>query len=155
MMRNSSMLLKKNLSQSISIIFNPYEKEITEHAFRLCSVASGSKGIKPPSIQFWLGRNLSAFRDRGVPGPTSEMSPRAPSQMGRRETEREGGKGSRRERWKSRGLRVCPAPKVGCACSRGLQASTREGASGLTRAPVPFSSPRGQPPVRGPWSFLL
>jgi hypothetical protein len=35
---------------------------------------------------------LSAFRDRGVPGPTSEMSPRAPAQMGRRETEREGRK---------------------------------------------------------------
>jgi hypothetical protein len=28
----------------------------------------------------------------GVPVPTSEMSPRAPAQMGRRETEREGGK---------------------------------------------------------------
>jgi hypothetical protein len=40
---------------------------------------------------------LSVFRDRGVPGPTSEMSPRAPAQMGRREAEREGGKeGSRR-----------------------------------------------------------
>jgi hypothetical protein len=35
---------------------------------------------------------VSAFRDRGVPGPTSEMSPRALAQMGRRETEREGGK---------------------------------------------------------------
>jgi hypothetical protein len=35
---------------------------------------------------------LLAFRDRGVPGPTSEMSPRAPAQMGRREAEREGGK---------------------------------------------------------------
>jgi hypothetical protein len=35
---------------------------------------------------------LSAFRDRGVPGPTSEMSLRAPAQMGRRETEREGGR---------------------------------------------------------------
>jgi hypothetical protein len=34
---------------------------------------------------------LSAFRDRGVPGPTSEMSPRAPAQRGRREAEREGG----------------------------------------------------------------
>jgi hypothetical protein len=45
--------------------------------------------------------------------------------------------------------------QVGCACSRGLQASTREGASGLTRAPVPSSSPRRQPSVRGPWSFLL
>jgi hypothetical protein len=28
----------------------------------------------------------------GVPKPTSEMSPRAPAQMGRREAEREGGK---------------------------------------------------------------
>jgi hypothetical protein len=36
--------------------------------------------------------HLSAFRDRGVPGPTSEMSPRAPAQMGRCEAEREGGK---------------------------------------------------------------
>jgi hypothetical protein len=35
---------------------------------------------------------VSAFRDRGVPGPTSEMSPRAPAQMGRHEAEREGGK---------------------------------------------------------------
>jgi hypothetical protein len=52
---------------------------------------------------------LSAFRDRGVPGPTSEMSPRAPAQMGRRETEREGGKKGQPERErevKSRGLRV-------------------------------------------------
>jgi hypothetical protein len=46
--------------------------------------------------------------------------------------------------------------QVGCACSRGLQTSTRErGASGLARAPVPSSSPRGQPSIRGPWSFLL
>jgi hypothetical protein len=34
--------------------------------------------------------------------------------------------------------------QVGCACSRGLQASTREGASGLTRAPS-RPSPPGQP----------
>jgi hypothetical protein len=32
------------------------------------------------------------FETRGVPGPTSELSPRAPAQMGRREAEREGGK---------------------------------------------------------------
>jgi hypothetical protein len=44
--------------------------------------------------------------------------------------------------------------QAGCACSRGLQASTREGASGLTRAPS-RPSPRGQPSVRGPWTFLL
>jgi hypothetical protein len=46
-------------------------------------------------------------------------------------------------------------PRPGrCACSRGLQASTREGASGLTRA-LSRPSPRGPPSVRGPWSFLL
>jgi hypothetical protein len=45
--------------------------------------------------------NLLAFRDRGVPGPTSEMSPRAPAQMGRRAAAREGGRkaaGDGRER---------------------------------------------------------
>ena len=36
------------------------------------------------------------FETRGVPGSTSELSPRAPAQMGRREAEREGGKGSSR-----------------------------------------------------------
>jgi hypothetical protein len=44
---------------------------------------------------------VSAFQTRGVPGPTSKLSPRAPAQMDRRETEREGGKqpeGDRRER---------------------------------------------------------
>jgi hypothetical protein len=34
---------------------------------------------------------LSAFRPRGVPGPTSKLSSRVPAQMGWRETEHEGG----------------------------------------------------------------
>jgi hypothetical protein len=45
--------------------------------------------------------NCRRFETGGVPGPTSEMSPRAPAQMGRREVEREGGRkvaGDRRER---------------------------------------------------------
>jgi hypothetical protein len=46
----------------------------------------------------YLARQLSAFRDRGVPGSTSEMSLRAPAQMGRREAEREGGKKGGRRR---------------------------------------------------------
>jgi hypothetical protein len=49
--------------------------------------------------------------------PTSENAAECPAQMGRRETEREGGKqaaGAREgERWKSRGLRVRPAPRSG------------------------------------------
>jgi hypothetical protein len=36
--------------------------------------------------------NCRRFKTGGVPGPTSELSPRAPAQMGRHETEREGGK---------------------------------------------------------------
>jgi hypothetical protein len=60
-----------------------------------------------------------------------------------------------RERWKSRGLCVRPAPRSGALAVGGYKRSTREGASGLMRAPVPSSSSRGQPPVRGPWSFLL
>jgi hypothetical protein len=69
------------------------------------------------------------FETGGVPGPTSEMSPRAPAQMGRREMEREGGK---RQPEREREVEI-PRPlclsraQVGCACSRGLQASTRKG----------------------------
>jgi hypothetical protein len=36
--------------------------------------------------------NCRCFETRGVPGPTSELSLRAPAQMGRREAERKGGK---------------------------------------------------------------
>jgi hypothetical protein len=38
------------------------------------------------------------FETRGVPGPTSELSLRAPAQMGRREAECEGGKEAAEER---------------------------------------------------------
>jgi hypothetical protein len=69
---------------------------------------------------FWV---LSAFRDRGVPGPTSEDVAACPSPDG---SARDGA----REREREVGI---PRPsclsraRVGCACSRGLQASTREG----------------------------
>jgi hypothetical protein len=63
---------------------------------------------------------VGVSRPGGIPGPTSEMSPRAPAQMGRRETEREGG-GDGRERWKSCGLRVCPAPRSGALAVGGYK----------------------------------
>jgi hypothetical protein len=56
---------------------------------------------------------LSAFRTRGVPGPTSKLSPCAPAQMGRRKTEREGGKqpeGDGRERWNLAAFVFVPRP---------------------------------------------
>jgi hypothetical protein len=83
---------------------------------------------------------LSAFRTRGVPGPTSKLSPRAPAQMGRRETEREGGKRSRREtgvRGETRGLRVCPAPRSGALAVGGYKRPRgRERAALRERRPV-------------------
>jgi hypothetical protein len=76
----------------------------------------------------------------GVPGPTSKLSPRVPAQMGRRETEHGGGKGDRRKGKPAAFVLSCA--QVGCACSRGLQASEWERARDFTRRPVP---PRGQP----------
>jgi hypothetical protein len=51
-------------------------------------------GIVDCSDMPWMNPSpeVSAFRPRGVPGPTSKLSPRVPAQMGRRETEHEGGK---------------------------------------------------------------
>ncbi len=114
----------------------------------------GSKGrtIRPSHI--WcstegIGRFyyniMSAFRDRGVPGPTSKLSPRAPAQMGRRETEREGGRqpeGDGRERWKSCGLRVCPAPRSGALAVGGYKRPRGREREAYARRPGP---PRGQP----------
>jgi hypothetical protein len=74
---------------------------------------------------------LSAFRPRGVPGPTSKLSLRAPAQMGWRETEHKGGK---------------PRPHVilrqsECACSRGLQAFARERERARSSARPPARPP--------------
>jgi hypothetical protein len=84
---------------------------------------------------------VSAFRTRGVPGPTSKLSPRVPAQMGRRETEHEGGRN--RQRGNPRPS-CCPAPRSGALAVGGYKRSRgrdRESES-LTRRPV---LPRGQP----------
>jgi hypothetical protein len=90
-----------------------------------CEFLSGN-GMKSG----WI---LSSFRPRGVPGPTSKLSPRAPAQMGQRETEHEGGGGGKKgDRQKGKPAAfMLPRAQVGCACSRGLQASAWEGARGL------------------------
>jgi hypothetical protein len=105
-------------------------------------------------------RGVSAFRDRGVPEPTSECAA-CPSPDGSSAwASAKGGEA----RWPETGVREVEIPRpscssraqVGCACSRGLQASTRvREASDPKRAPVSSSVPRGQPPLRRPWSFLL
>jgi hypothetical protein len=76
---------------------------------------------------------VSAFRPRGVPGPTSKLSLRAPAQMGRRETEHKEGKTA---------ASCCPAPRVDALVVGGLQAFARE----RERA-----CPPARPPARPPF----
>jgi hypothetical protein len=85
---------------------------------------------------------VSAFRPRGVPGPTSKLSPRAPAQMGRRETEREGGKpeGDRRK-GETHDLRACPAPRSGALAVGGYKRSRGREREACTRRPVLSTRP--------------
>jgi hypothetical protein len=90
------------------------------------------------------------FETGGSLRPTSECrvpQPRWVERVG----EREGGNGARRPETGAREVGI-PRPscssraQVGCACSRGLQASTRvREASGPKRAPVPSSSRAANP----------
>jgi hypothetical protein len=100
------------------------------------------------------------FETGGVPGPTSECRRVPQPRWVEREGEREGGRAWRPET----GVREVGIPRpscssraqVGCACSSGFTSvHAGEGASGPKRAPVSPSSPRSQPSLRGPWSFLL
>jgi hypothetical protein len=100
--------------------------------FCLSVAISTTKGVLQPKL-------LSAFRPRGVPGPTSKLSPRVPAQMGRRETEHKGG--GETAKGKPAAF-VLSCAQVGCACSRGVT-SVRVGERGSpVRRPV---LPRGQP----------
>jgi hypothetical protein len=82
---------------------------------------------------------LSAFRPRGVPGPTSKLSLRALAQMGRREMEHK--RGEREPRL------VLSCVQGGCACSRGLQAFATERAYSSARPPArPHSRTRALDP---------
>jgi hypothetical protein len=57
---------------------------------------------------------VSAFRNPGVPGPTSKLSSRALAQMGRREAEREGGRAAGgRQAWEVEPAAFVLAPRPG------------------------------------------
>jgi hypothetical protein len=72
---------------------------------------------------------VSAFRHRGVPGPTSELSLRAPAQMGRREMEHKGEKGNRGSCY--------PAPRADALAVGGYKRSReREKACSSARPPA-------------------
>jgi hypothetical protein len=85
---------------------------------------------------------MSAFRPRGVPGPTSKLSPRVPAQMGRRETEHEGGRKGRQAKRGNPWPSCCPAPRSGALAVGGYKRPRGRGREACTRRPV---LPRGQP----------
>jgi hypothetical protein len=78
------------------------------------------QGITIESAQNFCSthNNLSAFRPRGVPGPTSKISPRVLAQMGRRETEHKGGR--KQQRGNPRPS-CCPAPRSGALAVGGYK----------------------------------
>jgi hypothetical protein len=93
-----------------------------------------------------LGAPTVGVSTPGDLGPTSELSPRAPAQMGRRETEHEGGK---KQAKGEPAAFVLPCAQVGCTCSRGLQAFAWEreseslyaSARSPARPTFPYESP--------------
>jgi hypothetical protein len=93
---------------------------------------------------------VSAFRPRGVPGPTSKLSSRVPAQMGRRETEHEGGKQGDRCKGETRGLRVCPAPRSGALAVGGYKRPRGGEREACTRCPVLSARPTSSYESPGP-----
>jgi hypothetical protein len=90
------------------------------------------------------GSKVSAFRPRGLPGPTSKLSLRVPAQMGRRETETQGGENSEGKPAAS----CCPAPRAdalavgGYKRSRGRERDRgRQAARSPARPPPSYESP--------------
>jgi hypothetical protein len=69
--------------------------------------------LPPLPLTLGAGTGSVGVSNPGVPGPTSKLSPRTSAQMGRRETEREGGKkpeGDMRERWNPAAFVFVPRP---------------------------------------------
>jgi hypothetical protein len=116
-----SVFASKNISICIHIRCYPYSH---------LNLNKNMKTNMVPVISICIRYDLSAFRDRGVPGPTSECRRVPQPRWVEREGEREGGR-ARRPETDVREVGI-PRPscssraQVGCACSRGLQASTRE-----------------------------
>jgi hypothetical protein len=93
--------------------------------------------------------NCRRFETGGSLDRRVKMLSRAPAQMGRRETEREGGK---RQPEREREVEI-PRPsclsraQVGCTCGRGLQASTRERERAASRERPSRPLPRAANPL--------
>jgi hypothetical protein len=83
----------------------------------------------------------------GVPRADEWVSPRGPAQMGQargraRRGERSEAAGDRRERWESRGLRVCPAPRSGALAVGGYKRPRGRGKRAAPRERLSHPRPR-------------
>jgi hypothetical protein len=119
-----------------------------------CIASSPAQSLFSSSSTFRLGTTCRRF-DPGGSLDRRVNCRRVPQPRwvgARRSAKGEKLEGDRRKRGNPRPSCLSRA-QVRCACSRGLQASAWEGARGL-RAPS-RPSPRVQPSVRGPWTFLL
>jgi hypothetical protein len=115
-----------------------------EHVFLLCPISTLFRACMS-LVNLHASCIVVGVSRPGVPRPTSEMSPRAPTQMGRRETEREGGKKGQPEREREVEIlrpSCLSRAQVGCACSMGLQASTRESERAASRERLSRPLPR-------------
>jgi hypothetical protein len=124
--------------ETCSMFPSPYEWHVTSYIYAVKTTQtyiSGTVGVSRP----------------GVPKPTSECVACSSPDGSSAWASAKGGSEVEIPR-----PSCSSRAQVGCACSRGLQASTRvREASGPKRAPVSSSSPRGQPSLRRPWSFFL
>jgi hypothetical protein len=124
----------------------------------LCKITSRPFAFANNSIVIHRGldslfpfKSVSAFRDRGVPKPTSECR-RVPQPKW--VDARPSAKGGRARRPET-GVREveilrpsCSSrAQVGCACSRGLQASARERERAASREPLSPPRPRAANPL--------
>jgi hypothetical protein len=125
-----------------------FKSQASQSSFKIFPISSNLciMGITEQDL-IWL----SAFRDRGVPKPTSECRRVPQPRWVEREAEREGGKVRRPET----GVREVGIPRPscssraqdGCASSRGLQASTRERERAASRERLSRPRPRAANPL--------
>jgi hypothetical protein len=123
-----------------------------------CQVLSVYNWSSKPKICFGclgLDGNCRRFEIGGSLGRRVNVAAcPSPGGSSARASAKGGERGGRRlawERWEIPRPSCSSRAQVGCACSRGLQASTRERERAAPkRAPVSSSSPRGQPSLKGP-----